>query len=191
MKEYLQKYIEGQVEVLKKTNNHLLAQVCEMLLIARKNNNTIYFAGNGGSAATASHFTNDMVKGLSVEGKKRFKCFSLVDQVPVITALANDYSYEDIFSEQLKNYGKKDDILFVISGSGNSKNIVKGLNFAKSIGMKTIGFSGRDGGQLKGLCDLSVIADTWGMEQLEDMHMIYEHAIICTLRNEIEKENKI
>ncbi|MBN2853703.1 MAG: SIS domain-containing protein [Clostridia bacterium] len=189
MKEYLQKYIDGQVEVLKKTDTELLSEVCDMLLEARKTGHSIYFAGNGGSAATASHFTNDMVKGLSVEGKKRFRCFSLVDQVPVITALANDYSYDDIFSEQLKNYGKANDILFAISGSGNSKNILKGLSYAKSIGMKTIGFSGRDGGKMKELCDICVIAGTWGMEQLEDMHMVWEHAIICTLKNEIEKED--
>lgn len=189
MKEYLQKYIDGQVEVLKKTDAALLEEVCSMLLEARKKGHSVYFAGNGGSAATASHFTNDMVKGLSVEGKKRFRCFSLIDQVPVITALANDYSYDDIFSEQLKNYGRENDILFAISGSGNSKNILKGLNYAKSIGMKTIGFSGRDGGKMKALCDLCVIADTWGMEQLEDMHMVWEHAIICTLKNEIEKED--
>jgi len=189
MKNFLQKYIDGQVKVLKKTNSESLAKVCEMLLEARKNNSSIFFAGNGGSAATASHFTNDMVKGLSMDNKKRFKCFSLVDQVPVITAIANDYSYDDIFMEQLKNYGSKDDILFVISGSGNSKNIIKGINYAKSIGMKVIGFTGRDGGKMKDMCNLTVIASTWGMEEIEDMHMIWEHSIICTLKNQIEKEN--
>jgi len=189
MEQFLKEYIKGQVEILKKTDTASLEKVCEMLLEARSLGNNIFFAGNGGSAATASHFTNDMVKGLSVKGKKRFKCFSLVDQVPVITALANDYSYDDIFSEQLKNYGQKNDILFVISGSGNSKNIIKAIKYAKSINMKIIGFSGRDGGKLKDLCDIAVIAATWGMEQLEDMHMVYEHSIICTLRAEIEKES--
>ena len=190
MKQFLQKYIEGQTKVLKQTNSELLSQVCKMLLEARENSCSIFFAGNGGSAATASHFTNDMVKGLSIKNQKRFKCFSLVDQVPVITAIANDYSYDDIFVEQLKNYGSKDDILFVISGSGNSKNIIKGIKYAKSIGMKIIGFTGRDGGKMKEICDLTVIAATWGMEEIEDMHMIWEHSIICTLKNQIEKEIK-
>ncbi len=189
MKEYLKEYISEQVKVLQKTDTEKLEVVCEELLLARKNNQSIFFAGNGGSASTASHFTNDLVKGLSIEGKKRFKAFSLVDQVPVITALANDYSYDDIFIEQLKNYGNKFDVFFVISGSGNSKNVVKGLEYANSIGMRTIGFSGRDGGKLKQLCDISVIAATDGMEQLEDMHVVWEHAIICTLKNEIMKED--
>jgi phosphoheptose isomerase len=188
MQQTISRYINEQVRVLKSSPVDQIEEVCRLFMEARKNGNSVFFAGNGGSAATASHFTNDMVKGLSVQGKKRFRAFCLCDQVSVITALGNDYSYEDIFSEQLKNYAGEGDILLVLSGSGNSPNVVKAVKYAASIGMKTIAFTGRDGGRVRDLCDLSLVASTWSMEQLEDMHLLWEHAIICALREEIEKE---
>lgn len=188
MNEFIRNYIDGQARAMLRSPYEKLEDFCNMLLDARAEGRRIFFAGNGGSAATASHFTNDLVKGLSPGNVRRFKAFSLVDQVPVITALANDYDYSVIFSEQLKNYAGEGDLLVVISGSGNSPNVVKACEYANEIGMKTAAFSGRDGGKLKEICDLSVIAPHDGMEQIEDIHMLWEHCVICTLRDIIDKE---
>lgn len=188
MNEFIENYIEKQAGAILKTPYAEIEKLCSMLLEARAAGRMIFFAGNGGSAATASHFTNDLVKGLSPGNVKRFKAFSLVDQVPVITALANDYDYSVIFSEQLKNYAGRDDLLVVISGSGNSPNVVKACEYAKETGVKTACLTGRDGGKLKSICDLSVIAPVDGMEQIEDIHMLWEHCVICTLRNIIDNE---
>ena len=188
MYNFIENYVEEQARTILKTPYSDIEKFCSMLLDARTAGKRIFFAGNGGSAATASHFTNDLVKGLSPGNVKRFKAFSLVDQVSVITALANDYDYSVIFSEQLKNYAEKDDLLVVISGSGNSPNVVKACEYAHEIGMKSAGLTGRDGGELKGLCDLSIIAPADGMEQIEDIHMLWEHCVICTLRDIIDNE---
>lgn len=188
MIEYIKNYIDKQSEVIKKSPHEDIEKFCNMLLDARKEDKMIFFAGNGGSAATASHFTNDMVKGLSPGNPKRFRAFSLVDQVPVITALANDYDYSVIFTEQLKNYAAEGDLLVVISGSGNSPNVVNACEYAKEHEIKTAAFTGRDGGKLKGLCDLPVIAPVDGMEEIEDIHMLWEHCVICTLKEKINNE---
>ncbi|MBN2557192.1 MAG: SIS domain-containing protein [Clostridia bacterium] len=180
--------MEEQASAVMKSPFADIEKFCAMLLDARKDGKRIFFAGNGGSAATASHFTNDLVKGLSPGNVKRFRAFSLVDQVPVITALANDYDYSVIFSEQLKNYGEKDDLLIVISGSGNSPNVLKACETAAEMGIKTISMTGRDGGRLRDLCDLSVIAPVHDMERIEDIHMLWEHCIICALRQVIDGE---
>lgn len=184
----IENYLISQAKTILNTPFADIEKFCGMLLEARSSKKSIFFAGNGGSAATASHFTNDLVKGLSPGNVNRFKAFSLVDQVPVITALANDYDYSVIFSEQLKNYADKGDLLVVISGSGNSPNVVKACEYAAEIGMKTAAFTGRDGGKLKSLCDLALIAPIDDMEKIEDIHMLWEHCTICTLREVIGNE---
>lgn len=188
MLDYIKNYIEKQSEAIKRTPYEDLEKLCNMFMDAREGDQNIFFAGNGGSAATASHFTNDMVKGLSPGNPRRFRSFSLVDQVPVITALANDYDYSVIFQEQLKNYARKGDLLVVISGSGNSPNVVKACEYAKEHGIKTAVMTGRDGGKLKTICDLSVIAPVDGMEEIEDIHMLWEHCVICALKERISNE---
>jgi D-sedoheptulose 7-phosphate isomerase len=188
MLEFIKSYVEKQSAAIRKTPYEAVEGLCDMLMEARNEDKAIFFAGNGGSAATASHFTNDLVKGLSPGNPKRFRAFSLVDQVPVITALANDYDYSVIFQEQLKNYARPGDLLIVISGSGNSPNVVKACEYAREHGVRTAALTGRDGGRLKELCDLSVIAPVDGMEEIEDIHMLWEHCVICTLREEINNE---
>ncbi len=188
MIEFIKNYVEKQSAAIRMTPFADVERFCSMLLEAREGDHAIFFAGNGGSAATASHFTNDLVKGLSPGNPRRFRAFSLVDQVPVITALANDYDYSVIFQEQLKNYAKEGDLLVVISGSGNSPNIIKACEYAAQHGVRTVGLTGRDGGKLKDLCDLSIIAPVDGMEEIEDIHMLWEHCVICTLRNKISSE---
>ncbi len=168
------------------TDFALLSQIVEAILETRKRGGTIFTAGNGGSAATASHMANDLTKGCRAHGREGFRIECLADSTAVLTCLANDFSYDDVFHIQLRTKAKKGDMLVVFSGSGNSPNIVKAVDTANEMGLCTVGFSGRDGGKLAGRCHYLLIAPTPCMEQLEDMHMLYEHAMACTLRECLE-----
>ncbi len=170
-----------------KTDFGILTEIAEKMIIAKTDGKTIYIAGNGGSAATASHMANDLIKGCRVHNREGFRAICINDSTPVITCLANDFAYEDIYSIQLKTLAKSGDLFIVYSGSGNSPNIVKAVKVAKEIGMYTIGFSGSDGGRLNGLCDKLLIAPSDIMEQIEDMHMLYEHTLTCTIRKSLEE----
>jgi len=138
----------------------------------------VYLFGNGGSASLASHFACDLGKGTAyLNGGKRFRVLALTDNIPVITAWANDASYEDIFSEQLKSFVQPGDIAFAISGSGNSKNVLKGLAVAREAGALAIGISGFQGGKMKSLCDLCVVVPSSNMQVIEDLHVAMAHSI--------------
>ena len=145
----------------------------------------VWLFGNGGSAATASHVTNDLVKGCRVRDEVGFKAICLNDSSTLLTCLANDFSYADVYSILLKTYAKAGDVALAFSGSGNSPNVVNGLTAAKEIGMKTIGLGGRDGGKMKALCDIILIAPTYSMEMLEDLHLFYFHNLVCALRKQL------
>lgn len=137
----------------------------------------IFTCGNGGSASTASHFICDMVKGASYNREKRFRMMALTDSLPTITAYSNDVSYDVVFVEQLKNFARPGDILISISGSGNSPNVLRAVEYANSIGVKTIGLTGRDGGQLGKLSQLEINVGHPHMGRIEDGHMIVCHMI--------------
>ena len=184
----LREYSERVNEALRGTSFDELSKIAGTILAARDNNKWIFLSGNGGSASTASHFANDMVKGLSIDGKKRFKAKALCDPTPIMTAIANDYSYEVVFSEQLKNYASSGDLLIVFSGSGNSPNVISSAKYAKENGMNVISLTGRDGGKIKDLSDLCCIAATDCMEEIEDIHVTWIHALVTVLRASI-KEN--
>lgn len=188
MQKFLTDYFNRAGETLAKSDVAKLEAAAEVFMQARAQNKWIFAAGNGGSSATASHFVNDFVKGLSVPGKKRFRVMALNDCVPVFSALANDYSYEVCFLEQLKNYAREGDVLAIYSGSGNSANVVEAAKYAKELGMTVIGYTGRDGGKLSQYCDINCIAPTDIMEEIEDVHMVWEHALVCALRPRIEAE---
>lgn len=137
----------------------------------------IFTCGNGGSASTASHFICDMVKGASYNREKRFRMMALTDSLPTITAYSNDVSYDVVFVEQLKNFARPGDILISISGSGNSPNVLRAVEYANSIGVKTVGLTGRDGGQLGKLSQLEINVGHPHMGRIEDGHMIVCHMI--------------
>ena len=187
LKKQLQDYAADVAQRVVKSDFDILAAIVQKLIRVKADGKTIYTAGNGGSAATASHMCNDFVKGCRVNDKEGFKAFCLSDSNAIVTCLANDFSYEDIFSIQLKTFAQKGDILVVFSGSGNSPNIISALKTANEMGVYTIGFSGRDGGKMKDLCKLLLIAPTDSMEQLEDMHMLYEHAMVCSIKEMLAK----
>jgi D-sedoheptulose 7-phosphate isomerase len=159
-----------------------IAQVIDMLEEARERGRSVFLFGNGGSAATASHFASDLAKGAICSGKPRLRAFALTDHVPLLSAWANDSAYEHIFAEQLENFIEAGDIAIGISGSGNSANVLNGVKAAKAKGATTIGFISFDGGRLKELVDIPVVVPIHNMEQAEDMHLLLGHVITTCLR---------
>ena len=144
---------------------------------AREDGRQIFVCGNGGSAATASHFACDIVKGASYDREQRFRIMALSESVSTLTAYANDLSYDAVFVEQLKNFANRNDILMAISASGNSPNVLCAVEYARSLGAYTIGLSGRDGGKLRPLVDLSLHVDDGHVGRIEDAHMVICHMI--------------
>jgi D-sedoheptulose 7-phosphate isomerase len=138
--------------------------------------------GNGGSAATASHMANDLNKLAIVPEQPRFRAISLSDNVPCMTAWANDSAYEDIFAEQLSNFLDPGDVVIAISASGNSPNVIKAIRLAREMGAITIGFTGKDGGQLKPLVDICLCIPSDHLGVQEDGHIILDHVIANALR---------
>ena len=149
----------------------------DVLSTAREEDRQIFVCGNGGSAATANHFACDMVKGASYGRPKRFRITALSEQIPTMTAYANDVGYDAVFVEPLKNFARPGDIVIALSGSGNSPNVIRAIEEANSIGCYTIGLSGRDGGRLAPLVKLNVHVDDVHMGRIEDGHMTICHMI--------------
>ena len=175
-------YAHEVCAALEKTDFELLKRIGEEILRTKATGATIYTAGNGGSAATASHMINDLMKGCRINERTGFRANCLNDPNAVVTCLANDFSYDDVFAIELKTLARRGDVLIVFSGSGNSENILRACQMARAIGMTVVGFGGRDGGKMKDLCDICLVAPTYCMEQLEDLHMFYVHALVSYLR---------
>src|SRR5215510_6874441 len=157
-----------------------LAKVNEAIAVlkrARDENRHVFVCGNGGSASTASHFACDMVKGASFGRASRFRIMALTDSLPTLTAYSNDVSYECVFAEQLKNFAKEGDVVMAISGSGNSPNVLRAMEYGNSIGCRTIALTGRDGGKLAPLAEVNIQAKIPHMGRIEDVHMIVAHMI--------------
>ena len=171
-------YLDYLNSVLKGISTGQIASFINALLEARERNSTIYFIGNGGSAATASHFANDIAIG-TCSWAKPFRAQSLCDNLAVITAVANDDGYENIFSQQLSVLLKEKDVVVAISASGNSPNLLKALDVAHEKGALSIGLTAFDGGQLKQRADLSVHVPTGFSEYgpAEDAHMVLDHLV--------------
>jgi len=191
MKEVLQQalaaYAADAATRLTRTDFGTLAEIGQRLLKAKAENRAVFLIGNGGSAATASHVTNDLVKGCRCGDTPGFRAFCLSDSNALVTCLANDFSYEEIYSILLQTYASPGDLVLAFSGSGNSPNILHALKTAKAMGLAAIGLGGRDGGAMKALCDVALIAPTDSMELLEDMHLLYFHDLVCALRPELAK----
>ena len=174
-------YLEEERKVLKNLDEKEINDVMNILENARLQGNRVFICGNGGSAATASHFCCDFNKGVSYSQKVKYNFECLNDNVPMMMAIANDISYEDIFSEPLKNKMQKEDILLAISGSGNSRNVVKAVEYAKSIGATTVGLVGYSGGKVKELVDYCIHVKIDNMQIVEDVHMIMDHVMMFVL----------
>ena len=156
-----------------------------LLEITREKGSNVYVFGNGGSAATASHMENDFNKGISEKlGKKyRFQCINA--NMATIMAIANDNGYDRVFVQQLENRLKPEDVIVAISGSGNSENVVKAVEYAKRQGCKVIGMTGYEGGKLKRLSDVSLHVPLDNMQITEDIHIIFNHMMMYILCGEL------
>jgi D-sedoheptulose 7-phosphate isomerase len=144
---------------------------------ARDRRRHIFVCGNGGSASTASHFACDMVKGASYGCTSRFRIMALTDSLPTITAYSNDVSYDCVFAEQLRNFAEPGDLLLAISGSGNSPNVLRAVEYANETGCRTVALTGRDGGKLGKIAQLNIQVPVPHMGRIEDAHMIVCHMI--------------
>ncbi len=187
-RELLKAYAEDCTERTLKTDFAELGKVVDILIKAKRDGKVIYTAGNGGSLATASHICNDLSKGCRVHNRVGFNAICLGDSTAVITCLSNDFCYEDFYKIQVETKIKKGDVLLVFSGSGNSENIVRAVVSASERGAAVIGFLGRDGGKLAPLCDVSIIAPSDNMEQIEDIHMLYVHSLSYVLQQRLSDE---
>lgn len=179
---YAARYLQGVYDLIATLDQSALPQVIELLLEARQRGQHIFVCGNGGSAATASHFVNDLNKGANVSGQRRFRAIGLVDNTPLLMAWSNDRAYEHALAEQLLNFVEPGDVLIAISGSGNSPNVLHAVHAARQHGATTVGITGFDGGKLRSLVDASLHVDSHSMEQVEDAHMILCHTLTVTLR---------
>lgn len=171
-----------------------IASFIEELKEAHKNQNTIFIIGNGGSAATASHMANDIGMDVLKKAKpqKAFRAMSLTDNASIMTAIANDDGYQNLFVNQLKIHYKDGDKLVIISASGNSQNLVEAAAWVKSKGGNVIGFLGFDGGKLKDICDLLVYVRTNQGEYgpVEDIHLIINHLVANWLQYSLRDQKQ-
>jgi D-sedoheptulose 7-phosphate isomerase len=181
-KEYLDR-VRGLLDALPAQADRFV----DVLFDAFERGSTVFLAGNGGSAANASHFGQDLAKGTlaSMDAERRFRVVPLTDNIGFITALANDEGYESIFEQQLRNLARPGDLLVAISGSGNSPNVLHAVSYARSIGMKTIGVTGFDGGKLKQMADEGVHIPIDDMGMTEALHSVVFHLAMSQLRDRV------
>ncbi len=170
-------YRDNLIQTIQTIDAAKVGQAIEWFREARQQGKAIFVAGNGGSAATASHFVCDMLKGASLGKPSRFRIQALHDSMPTLTAYANDLHYQDAAVEQLKNFASPGDIYMAISGSGNSPNVIRAMEYANSTGCRTLALTGRDGGKLGPLAQLNIQVPEQHMGRIEDAHHIICHMI--------------
>ncbi len=187
--DFVNSYLEQLKSTLSDISQDEIWSVIEVLMDAWRNRRQVFLMGNGGSAATASHMANDLNKFTIVEGKPRFKAIALSDNVPLMTAWANDTTYENLFAEQLVNFLHAGDIVIGISCSGNSENVLRAIKIAKEFGAMTVAFTGDTGGKLKDMVDHCIFIPSPHIGHQEDGHMILDHVIASALKEMIEAES--
>jgi len=171
-------YLEKEIETLRALDQGEIDRALHLLADALEREAIVYIFGNGGSSATASHFQNDFNKGISEHTKRKFRFACLNDNVPTVMAIANDIGFEEVFRFQLRGKLKPEDIVIAISGSGNSKNVLNAVEYAREQGCKVIGLTGYEGGKLRKLSDISLHVPIKSMQITEDVHMIFDHLMM-------------
>lgn len=177
-REMIRKYLDDEIETLNRLDVDAVNAVMQQLEAARERGSTIYVFGNGGSSATASHYQNDFNKGVSEHTEKKFNFLCLNDNIATLMAVANDIGFEEVFRFQLTGHLKPGDLVVAISGSGNSKNVLNAVEYAKAQGNAVIGVTGYDGGKLAALADYHLHAPVMSMQITEDVHMIFDHLMM-------------
>ena len=183
----LHSYFDDSARALSQLPYPEIEKAGDLLYRAYLEERRVFLFGNGGSAALASHFACDLGKGTVTQArsKKRFRVLSLTDNTALITAWANDTSYEQVFAEQLRNFIQCGDVAFAISGSGSSRNVLLALQAAKEAGSINIGLTGFKGGKMKELCDVCIVIPSDNMQIIEDFHLSTAHALFTVIRQRI------
>jgi D-sedoheptulose 7-phosphate isomerase len=186
--EFIRDYLSQLDTTLRALPHDQIVSIIDAVRDARDRDAQVFVVGNGGSAATASHFAVDLGKGASMTGDRRFRVISLTDNVPWISALANDLSYADVFVEQLKNYARSGDLLIAFSGSGNSENVLRAVRYANSIGCRTIGLAGFEGGRLRDEAQECLVVRADHMGRIEDGHFVIQHLVVYYFMSTLHAE---
>ena len=182
MKEFIKSRVLDSIRVKEETlkvNLDIIVRMAEMIIEALKNGGKVIFFGNGGSAADSQHMAAEFIGRFQKE-RASLAAIALTTDSSILTALSNDYGFDIVFARQLEGLGRRGDIAFALSTSGNSKNVIEGIKKAKQIGMKAIAFTGCKGGKLAPLCDLSLIVASDNTARIQESHICFAH-IICEL----------
>ena len=175
-------YFRALAAVVARVPLSVIDQIVDGILRAYYDQRAVFLYGNGGSAALASHSACDLGKGTSHVGAPRLRVVSLTDNLPLITAWANDCNFEQIFVEQLRNLLQPGDISFAISCSGNSPNVLNALQYSREVGAMNIGITGFEGGRMKALCDVCLVVPSANMQLIEDVHLAISHSVFTSVR---------
>jgi D-sedoheptulose 7-phosphate isomerase len=184
-------YFSSSSGVIRELPLAMLERVGDVLYQAYDDGRSVFLFGNGGSASLASHFACDLAKGTVVSDglSKRFRVLALTDNMALMTAWANDTSYEKVFAEQLRNFVQRGDVAFGISASGRSPNVLHALQAARESGAVTVGLSGYQGGQLPAVCDYCIVIPSENMQIIEDLQLAIAHALFTVTRHRIGTAN--
>lgn len=183
LEQFASAYLNGLRKVFDRFDMEAFRKIVQSILEAYHQERLIFTMGNGGSAATASHFAADVNKGCCLDLQKKFKMICLNDNMSTLLALANDVSYNSVFVEPLKNFFRPKDLVIGISGSGNSQNVLDAIAYANENGGNTVGLTGFSGGKLSGLAKTAFVARVDDMQKVEDLHMILVHMIMQAVYN--------
>lgn len=178
-------YLEQVSRIIRGIPEEKVQDVVDTLAEAIENNRQIFLLGNGGSAANASHISEDLLKGVKECAGRRARVFALTDSVPLITAWANDTSYENVFSEQIDSLLNPGDVVIAISGSGNSPNVIKAVEKANQMGGVTLGWSGYAGGRLAQVAQKPIVIPSDNMQRIEDAHLVLGHLVYTALVSQL------
>lgn len=190
MKDHVADYLARLSRSLDGISTNDITDMGEILYRAYHIGAQVFVLGNGGSASTASHMAADLAKNTIGPHMRRFRILSLNDNIPLLTALANDEGYENIFSEQLENLIQPGDVLVAISASGNSENVLRAVRYANSRQAQTIGLLGFDGGEASGLVDKAVLVHSTDYGVIEDAHLVLNHILVEYFRNRLAEERQ-
>jgi len=175
MYEFTKSYLEDLIRTLKGTDAEKLNRIAGMIIEVKNKRGTIFLLGNGGSSATPSHSAGDWTKELGI------RAICLSDNTPLLTAYANDTEYANIFKGPLETFLESGDLVLAYSGSGNSPNVIRAVEYARSLKVPVVGFTGnykgKGGGMLAGMADICLVADTLSMERIEDIHLVWNHIL--------------
>lgn len=188
MQDHVDRYLERLRGAMDGLPRERLSQLGEILFRAYRNDKQVLVMGNGGSSSTASHMAADLAKNTIGPNMRRFRIMSLNDNAAIVTALANDLGYENVFSEQLTSLVGAGDVLIAVSASGNSPNILNAMRYARSRSAEVVGLFGFDGGQAVALADLAIIVPSDDYGVVEDLHLVINHILVDFFRDQLAVE---